>query len=378
MAHGATDWSNLSTLWDGTNTQTLYNTAPIVTLSALPALTPGSADIGTVNTKYKPTTPTASYYKGATVSVGAGDATKTSTITLDKPFWVKYLYVASSASNSTNTYKIERYNVSNVLQQTVVVTTYDKASSEFPMQIPMECSADDYLKLTYTNTAGIATVLVWNMGVLWTGLNPWGTAIANYATTSTNPQGMAFDGTYLWVLSDEVFTGKIYKVDPSDGSEISSISLSNASWAALDYFNGYLYAGENTAPAQVHKINPTTGIDEAQWNGQGSIQGLANDGTYMYQISFSEKTIYKLNPADGAVIDSWNINVTAMLGLAWDGAHLLMCSSSTDLIYKLDFEAQTTIATVALATDNATGLAYDGTNIWYCDHGTLKIYKVQG
>jgi len=380
MARGSADWTRAYILFDGTNYQTMYNAVPIVKLSELPALTKGNADIGTVNTKYYPTTPTASYHTGSLVSVGADDPTKTDTITLSNPFNIKKIVITSSTVNSANYYKIERYDSGDSLKQTLILKAYDQATATFNMAIPIECDADDYLKLTVTNNGGIATTIRWNVEVLWTGTIARGGVIETHAITGMeDPYGLGWDGTYFYYGNN--IDNYVDKIDTATWTAANYFTVGGSGLSqpsGLVYKEGFFWISNNAAGAtKVFKFT-AAGSLVTSWNTPASNPfGLTHDGTYIWLVEYNEQKIYKLNPANGAVIDSITLSEGLARSLAHDGTNLWVSDITNDLIYEVD-PLTGTVKDSFDAPDSAiNAICYVDPYLWAQDITSKKMYKVQ-
>ena len=120
-----------------------------------------------------------------------------------------------------------------------------------------------------------------------------GTVISSFASPSTYPRGLAFDGTYLWNADSN--TDIIYKLNTS-GTVIFSF------------------------------LSPSTGP-----------AGLTWDGTYLLNADENKDRIYKLNTS-GTVIFSFLSPSIGPTGLTWDGTYLWNADEDADRIYKLRIE----------------------------------------
>ena len=375
MAKGAPDWSNLMRFWDGTTLATQYESTPIFKLSELPSLTPGSADIGTINTKYFPTMPTAPYYKGSSVVVGAGDATKTDTITITNPAYVHYIHVETTTPNATNYFKVEHYNSDDDIQATLIFKAFDGIISKFPLVLPKLIAQDDYLKITYTNDAGAGNTVIWNVGYLWTGTVAQGTVISSFASPSNQPYDLAWDGTYLW--NTDVGTNLIYKLNPDTGATVDSFAAPAGNTRGLTFDGTYLRCSDITTDL-IYKLNPETGAVISSFaTPDGNVGGLTWDGTYLWCCDFNTNKIYKLNPETGAVISSFVLPATSPSGLAWDGTYLWCVDYTLDTVWKLNPVTGAVISSFDAPGGNPHGLTFDGTYLRCSESNADLIYKIQ-
>lgn len=99
-------------------------------------------------------------------------------------------------------------------------------------------------------------------------------------------------------------------------------------------------------------------------------EGLAYDGRYLWCNNFTDGRLYKLDPADGAVVAHYEGGglPSAPEGLAWDGEHLWSCHWRTGFIFKMR-ETATGMEIVDSFTKpegsgNSVGLGWDGSHLW--------------
>lgn len=120
-----------------------------------------------------------------------------------------------------------------------------------------------------------------------------GTALGSILTENASMSTIAFDGTYFWT-ADYAGSNKAFKIDPTTGLNVDTITLSNAQYYmdGLEYFNGKLI-GNRCDACGVYDIydlsgNLLTASFISTANGQGT--GIAFDGTnFLVSDIFSSK-----------------------------------------------------------------------------------------
>jgi hypothetical protein len=174
-------------------------------------------------------------------------------------------------------------------------------------------------------------------------LNPGtGDVVNSFNSPGFWPTGLAWDGTYLWVVDFVDIHDKIYKLDPSNGSVVSSVDSPDGLWSGqgLAWDGTYLlYAGEdpNGPGFKIYKINPSNGNIMSSFDSPSdSPSGLAWDGTYLWNADYSDYKIYKLNPSDGSIVSSFDSPGERPHGLAWDGTYLWNSDYSAERVFKID------------------------------------------
>ncbi|UCC43509.1 MAG: transglutaminase [Candidatus Zixiibacteriota bacterium] len=160
-----------------------------------------------------------------------------------------------------------------------------------------------------------------------------GDTIMSFTTPFDCPQGLTFDGEYLWNVDRK--SDMIYKIDPQDGSVADSLP----------------------APAYVPR-------------------GLAWDGERLWCVDAEEQLIYAINPETRVVEKTIYCPVSRPTGLTWDNGHLWLAADRGDRIRKISSEDGTTIESIPAPTSHAWGLTFDGTYLWVSDRYKDMIYMV--
>ena len=158
------------------------------------------------------------------------------------------------------------------------------------------------------------------------------------------PVGLAFDGKYLWnsdakgqiPQGDEYHNGKIYKIDPEDGTVLK------------------------TVPA------PTP-----------SPAGLAWDGEYLWCVDDIHRKLIRFDPKDGTTIDEYPSPAGSPQGITFDGEYLWVSDRSKDEIYMVNPQNGNVIIIADAPGKYSRDLCYDGKNLWNVDFITKKIYKLK-
>ena len=209
--------------------------------------------------------------------------------------------------------------------------------------IPYEDNAETSLGLAFDGT--YFYVLKPN-GTLYK-IDQSGTTIATYnlgiSVDPVSGMNLTYDGTYLYAMQ---WNGNIYKISTNGvviGSPISTGIVSYGQWAytpiGIAYLGGYFYILNyngtlykvTTSGSIVSQVN--TGLSFATANGCD----LACDGTYLYTTNNSG-TLYKLNTS-GTVVGTFNTGINAgrysSHGLAYDGANICMAVNDSRALYKV-------------------------------------------
>jgi uncharacterized repeat protein (TIGR02543 family) len=177
----------------------------------------------------------------------------------------------------------------------------------------------------------------------------WGpktaTILADYPSVgaSPRPDGLVYDGTWIWV--SEVNDAKVYKIDPSNGSPISSYPIPSSSTFALALDGaGRIWTTTFWAdPPVLYRYPMTFGAYDLSLT-------LATTMKYPTAMTFDSSTnciwivntndpannpyrFWKLDPANGSVLDTWDLDggtpLVYGLGMDSDPNYLWMVVGNT-------------------------------------------------
>lgn len=159
------------------------------------------------------------------------------------------------------------------------------------------------------------------------------------------------------------------------GDVLDSFSAPDVQPTGLAWDGEHLWNG-NGFPNGIYKLDPADGsvLDMFTGPGGGQVWGLTWDGAHLRSSSIALGFIYTLDPADGSIIDSFA--AIPSTGLAWDGINLWASDLSGGDIYKLDPSDGSVLDSFAAPGDQPTGLTWDGENLWSVSVVTGLIYKL--
>ncbi len=208
-------------------------------------------------------------------------------------------------------------------------------------------------------------------------------AIDSFPSPYHSPEGLAFDGTYLW--HTDLWSDKIYKLDIS-GNIIESFDSPGNLSTGLVFDGTYLWLsdpGGRDSQGKLYKLDTSGNVIDSFDSPGPNPKGLAFDGTYLWNADFDEEKIYKLD-ISGNIIDSFDAPGGLPYGLTFDGTYLWTTPGVELLIYKIDLSGNVIESFYSPATfdphnifDFPTGLAWDGQYLWvaYAAEEDSIIYK---
>jgi hypothetical protein len=274
----------------------------------------------------------------------------------------------STVSSVSQTVSVTAGTFTDVMQlNTVISGTNDYLSGERDMWF---APGVGLIKLVYSHDDGSVTTaeLVGgpyshyvHLPLAMRGYQPPGPAFGDVIRTIPSPgdgaQGLAWDGTHLWVA-----WGSIYRLDPSDGSVVSQIPYPAGDIQGLTWDGSSLWCA-SYATDTIYRLDPNDGSVLQSFPSPASKPiGLAWDGTYLWN-SDENGTFYKLDPSDGSVEGSFSSPLgSSTTMLAWDGHHLW--ASTGGRFSQFDTSSWQTLKYILVPAQFSKGIAWDGENLW--------------
>jgi subtilisin-like proprotein convertase family protein len=132
--------------------------------------------------------------------------------------------------------------------------------------------------------------------------------------------GLAFDGTDLWVLAGGIGNDAMYRIDANTGAVLQIHHLGGTdSWDGLAYLNGLLYAvrasdnGITVYDPKLQRSIKTLNVGAANGiNISGGLAGLATENKLVVTSSAGfPNEVFLINPQTGAMESRWSTGLTA-------------------------------------------------------------------
>jgi sugar lactone lactonase YvrE len=189
-----------------------------------------------------------------------------------------------------------------------------------------------------------------------------------------SPRGLAADGECIWCAAG----GKVYRVDPSDGEIISSLTTPGELPRGLAWGDGFLFIADS-ATDKIYKMDVSSGsFEEYPLPGEDLIpSGLAFDGENLWVSDYDKNALYKLTP-DGEVLDKFPSPGSSPRGLTFseEGYLLGVDSGDDDLVYKIDPLSGEPLTSFSTPSTNPRGLALMDNLLFIADWDKNQIYKM--
>ena len=194
-----------------------------------------------------------------------------------------------------------------------------------------------------------------------------------------NPTGLAWDGEYLW-LCDKY--GMIYKIHPTDGLIIDSISslgitLTGLAW---DETTQTLLCTEADS-GSIYRINPDDGSVKHVFStiDFSNLQGVAHDGSWaIFYLDKQQGKIVKIDATTYEKIKDIPVPNLNLRGLTWDGRYLWAAENDEDKIFLIDPEKGLVISSILSPASDPFGLTFDKSEriLWHVDCTEKRIYRI--
>lgn len=195
----------------------------------------------------------------------------------------------------------------------------------------------------------------------------------NKSFDQTNPHGLAWDGSYLWVCR---YADKICKLT-TNGTVQKSFAAQGDYSTGLTWDGSYLWQSAMTVnyTDMIYKLTTNGTVQKSFSTPYTWTSDLAWDGTYLWGVERYSDIIYKMT-TNGTVQKSFATPASTCLGLSWEGGDLWLSSDEKNKIYKL-----TTNGTVQNSFSSPytapTGVVMDNNNyLWHGDAAKDRIYKL--
>jgi streptogramin lyase len=213
-----------------------------------------------------------------------------------------------------------------------------------------------------------------------------GDILLKFPAPGSNPSGLAWDGTHLWLADDG--TDTIFKLDPTDGRVLSSFKSPGSSPRGLVWDGNHLWQADN-ATRKLHQLDRATGaalsaLDEPATPAKARLPelgGLTWDGRHLWcgTVDGWSSRMNQMDPKDGST-KQFFFTKGYPRALATDGTFIWNATDNeghrVGIVYKYKLSDGLFVSQFDTPGFYPTGLAFDGRNLWCVDRVTKTIYKL--
>jgi streptogramin lyase len=221
---------------------------------------------------------------------------------------------------------------------------------------------------------------------------PTPTPMSEFPSPGPSPEGLAWDGSHLWVVDGE--TQLLYQVDPATGEPVRELEIETRQPRGIAWDGENLWVVDEEAGI-ILRLDPETGEEtgsieapKLDIEGPWSITDLTWDGTFLWvAISAGWCSSYNcVDPESGEVVVSFFPQCDPR-GLASNGTHLwTIAYNGEEFPSKLDQRllsdkvmemAQSQEFLFDLRVKDPTGLTYGDGVLWAADRAERRIFQVK-
>jgi hypothetical protein len=215
------------------------------------------------------------------------------------------------------------------------------------------------------------------------GDSPQGWAIVASYTIPGKASGLAWDGTYIYFGIYGVNGDKIYKFNPSNGTNVLQCTGTFGDAYGLTYKSPNLVTidqpSNSTVPANALEFSLAGSTISTLPLPNHYMSGIAWDNGSWWVCTYypDPGTIYNLSTS-GSIISQFAPPSSQPWDICKQGSDLWIADYYANSLYKVTTTG-TLIESHASAGQNPAGIVYDGTYLWYCDGplgGNSTLYKV--
>jgi DNA-binding beta-propeller fold protein YncE len=197
------------------------------------------------------------------------------------------------------------------------------------------------------------------------------------------PIEMAFDGANIWVTD---YTSSDVTIVNSDGLVLKTIPLPSANPEGIIFDGEYIWVANNGVGANsVTKFNAVSQTLLATYPVGLNPDGLAFDGNFIWVTNSYNNNVWKINRETGEYINGYTTGIYP-LSIIYDGTNMWVgngnCGSpgvpvpGVGGLTKIRAADGVTLGTYTTG-NTVRGLVYDGTSIWVCNANDNTVSRLR-
>jgi hypothetical protein len=160
------------------------------------------------------------------------------------------------------------------------------------------------------------------------------------------------------------------------GDTLKSIPTPTGYTIGLAYDGHFLWSSDRRTD-QLYKIDPASGKCVDSFNSPGyGISGLTFDGHWLWCVDPESALIFGVDPVTHIVERTIASPTTQTGGMAWDGKYLWILDNTANKLCRIDANDGTTITSISAPTGSCSQLVFDGTYLWTADRFSDQIYML--
>jgi YVTN family beta-propeller protein len=200
------------------------------------------------------------------------------------------------------------------------------------------------------------------------GLPP--TALSRTYRVGAHPQGLASDGTDIWVANTG--SNSVTRLDAATGAAVGTYAVGvEPVGVAFDKTSIWV---TNYVSNSVTKLDAATGALVGTYAVGTGPGGVVFDGTNIWVADFVSNSVTKLDATTGVVVGTYRVGV-GPVGVAFDGTSIWVTNWHSHTVTRLAAATGGLVGTYPVGTD-PVGVAFDGTSIWVANSGSNTVMKL--
>jgi hypothetical protein len=202
-------------------------------------------------------------------------------------------------------------------------------------------------------------------------------SVLNTTVVGSGPQHSCFDGEDVWVPN--TIDDSVTRVHASDGRVLGTWTGANTATKTISAA-GFIYVTGFENPGKIYRIDPSQApgaVTEVEDNVGANPTCIVYEGHNLWTANFGTGaglgSITRYNIVTQAET-TFGVGFNRPVGIAYDGTHLWVVDSGDDALYRVNPANGAVLETVAMGIITSISIpVFDGSNIWVPIIGGLNV-----
>src|ERR1700722_2860526 len=144
--------------------------------------------------------------------------------------------------------------------------------------------------------------------------------------TGSNPYGVAFDGSNIWVADN---SGSVTKFQASTGTVIGTYPVGSGAYGVV--FDGTNIWVASSFSNTVTKLVASTDAQVGAYPAGNKPVGVTFDGTNIWVVDYNGGTVTELLASNGTLVGTYSVG-SLPIGIAFDGTNIWVANSGSNSV----------------------------------------------